>query len=49
MVQKAVDDAAAEIVWVTHRVREADIRGALDVIDRLPVVESVDSWFRVEE
>jgi len=49
VVQKAVEGEAAEIVWVTHRVREADLRGALDVIGRLPVVQSVDNWLRVEE
>jgi homoserine dehydrogenase len=50
VVQKAVEDGGlAEIVWVTHRVREADLRGALDVIGRLPVVQSVDNWLRVEE
>lgn len=49
VVQKAVTHEDAEIVWVTHKVREADLRGALDVIRRLPVVRSVDNWIRVEE
>ena len=49
VVQKALVDEDAEIVWVTHRVREADLRGAIDVIGRLPVVRAVNSWIRVEE
>lgn len=43
------DQDDAEIVWVTHRVREANLRGALDVIRHLPVVRSVNNWIRVEE
>lgn len=49
VVQKAITDDDAEIVWVTHKVREEYLRGALDVIRRLPVVRSVDNWIRVEE
>lgn len=49
VVQRAVTDDDAEIVWVTHRVRESNLRGALDVIGRLPVVQAVNNWIRVEE
>ncbi len=49
VVQKAISENDAEIVWVTHNVREEYLRGALDVIRRLPVVRSVDNWIRVEE
>jgi Homoserine dehydrogenase len=49
VVQRALPDAEAEIVWVTHKVREAHLRGALDVISRLPVVRAVNNWIRVEE
>ncbi len=49
VVQKAMNEDDAEIVWVTHRVREADLLGALDVISHLPAVRSVDNWMRVEE
>jgi len=49
VVQRALPDEEAEIVWVTHKVREEHLRGALDVISRLPVVLSVNNWLRVEE
>ena len=49
VVQRALPDEEAEIVWVTHKVREEHLRGALDVISRLPVVRSVNNWLRVEE
>lgn len=49
VVQRALPGDDAEIVWVTHRVREENLRGALDVIARLPVVRSVNNWIRVEE
>ncbi len=49
VVQKALPADEAEIVWVTHSAREANIRGALDVISRLSVVKTVNNWIRVEE
>jgi homoserine dehydrogenase len=50
VVQKAINDGDdAEIVWVTHKVREENLLGALDVIRRLPVVRAVNNWIRVEE
>lgn len=49
VVQRAVTEDDAEIVWVTHRVRDSNLRGALDVIGRLPVVRAVNNWIRVEE
>jgi homoserine dehydrogenase len=49
VVQRALNGDEAEIVWVTHHCREEHLGGALDVIGRLPVVRSVDSWIRVEE
>jgi len=42
-------DEEAEIVWITHQVRERDLTAALDAIRALPVVRSVDNWLRVEE
>lgn len=49
VVQRALPGDDAEIVWVTHRVREENLRGAIDVIGRLPVVRAVNNWIRVEE
>ncbi len=50
VVQKMLeDDGEAEIVWITHRVREANLRAALADIARLPAVRSLDNWLRVEE
>ena len=49
VIQRALSHDEAEIVWVTHRAAETNIRGALDVISRLTVVAAVHSWIRVEE
>jgi homoserine dehydrogenase len=49
VVQKAIAHEQAEIVWVTHRVRESNLRAALEQIAPLPVVESIENWLRVEE
>lgn len=49
VVQKASAYEQAEIVWVTHRVREANMRAALDGIRKLSTVLSVENWLRVEE
>ncbi|MFQ3587759.1 MAG: homoserine dehydrogenase [Fimbriimonadaceae bacterium] len=50
MQMKVVDPEAGqgEIVFLSHRCREADFRRALAEIDRLDVVESVENWIRVE-
>lgn len=37
-----------EIVFLMHACRESAFRRALDAIDALPVVESVENWIRVE-
>jgi homoserine dehydrogenase len=49
VVQKATAHQQAEIIWVTHRVRESNMRAALKQIDALPVVASIENWLRVEE
>ncbi len=53
VVQRAVPDSAvgqdAEIVWVTHKVREKNVRAALDDIRALESVHDVSNWIRVEE
>jgi homoserine dehydrogenase len=51
VVQRAhpEEDGDAEIVWVTHRVREAHMRAALEGIKALPIVRAVSNWIRVHE
>ncbi|GAB4461118.1 MAG: homoserine dehydrogenase [Armatimonadaceae bacterium] len=51
VVQQAHPDAEgdAEIVWLTHRVREASLQAALEEIRNLPVVRSVSNCLRVVE
>lgn len=49
VVQKAAANEQAEIIWVTHHVRESNLRAALAEIRKLPVVSSVENWLRVEE
>ena len=47
VIQHAMPDAEAEIVWVTHEARERDVLAALEAIRALPVVRSVDNVLRV--
>jgi homoserine dehydrogenase len=49
VLQKRGTGEAAEIVWVTHRTREGQIRKALQAIEALPVVREISNWIRVEE
>jgi homoserine dehydrogenase len=49
MLQKHAQDEVAEIVWITHRTREGNMRTALEEIAALPVVRRVGNWIRVEE
>lgn len=49
VVQKAISDEQAEIIWLTHRVRESNLVSSLAKIKKLPVVATVDNWLRVEE
>ena len=42
-------EADAEIVWVTHKVREKNLRTALDEIAALPFVQGVSNCIRVED
>ncbi|MBV9849899.1 MAG: homoserine dehydrogenase [Armatimonadetes bacterium] len=49
VVQRALPDGDAEIVWITHRCLEANLRSALDVISRLEIVTGIQNWIRVEE
>ena len=47
VVQRAMPDEEAEIVWVMHEAREQDVLAALAAIHALPVVRSVDTALRV--
>ncbi|MBC8140400.1 MAG: homoserine dehydrogenase [Armatimonadetes bacterium] len=47
VVQRAMPDEEAEIVWITHEGRESDVLAALTAIHALPVVRSVDAAIRV--
>jgi homoserine dehydrogenase len=42
-------DGEAEIVWVTHEVKERNFRTALKAVEELPVVAKVSNWIRVED
>ena len=46
---EAGQEPFAEIVWITHECLEANLRSALDVIQRLHIVGSVQNMIRVEE
>ncbi|MGC8833263.1 MAG: homoserine dehydrogenase [Armatimonadota bacterium] len=48
MVQKEAHAGDAEIVWVTHEAVEQNMRTALDLISKLPVVRQISSVIRVE-
>jgi homoserine dehydrogenase len=49
VLQKRGTGEEAEIVWVTHRTPEGNIRRALGVIAQLPVIREISNWIRVEE
>jgi homoserine dehydrogenase len=49
ILQKQGNGDQAEIVWITHRTREGDLRAALKAMEQLPVVRRVANWIRVEE
>lgn len=48
VIQKQAADGRAEIVLVTHRVVEGNLRRALELVAELPVVNQVCSVIRVE-
>jgi homoserine dehydrogenase len=49
MVQKGERDGCAEIVLVTHRVRERAMRGALAELGAHPTIRAIGSVIRVED
>ena len=48
VIQKRLEGKLAEIVLVTHRVKEANLRDALKIIEGLSVVAAVGNVIRVE-
>ncbi|HSV73718.1 MAG TPA: homoserine dehydrogenase [Chthonomonadales bacterium] len=48
VVQRSTGEGLAEIIWVTHRTREADIRAALARICTLECVVRLENWLRVD-
>jgi homoserine dehydrogenase len=49
VIQKRSDDGGAEIVWITHRAAERNLRAALAAIEALEVVDAIGTVLRVEE
>ncbi len=49
MVQKDHCKGRAEIVIVTHKIKEKNFRNAISLVEGLPVVSKVNNWIRVEE
>lgn len=49
VIQKRSDDGGAEIVWITHRAAERNLRSALAAIEALEVVDAIGTVLRVEE
>jgi homoserine dehydrogenase len=49
VIQKRAEGGLAQIVYVTHQAREADVRSALSEIEALDVVNGIASVIRVEE
>jgi len=49
VIQRQSDADGAEIVWITHRAAERDMRVALEQVAALPVVIGIGSLLRVEE
>jgi homoserine dehydrogenase len=49
MEMRTLEHDLGEIVFLTHRCLESSFTAALEDVRILPVVESVESWFRVED
>lgn len=49
VVQKKTEDNTAELVMVTHKVTEKNLRAALEQVNNLPTVMEVGNCIRVEE
>jgi homoserine dehydrogenase len=48
MVQKSQEDGVAEIVLVTHKVKEKAMRQALEDLKQQPTIQAISSMIRVE-
>jgi homoserine dehydrogenase len=49
MEMRTLEHDLGEIVFLTHKCQEAAFTSALENVRLLPVVESVENWFRVED
>jgi homoserine dehydrogenase len=49
VIQRQADEGGAEIVWITHRAAERDMRAALDRVGALEAVRGIGALLRVEE
>jgi homoserine dehydrogenase len=49
VVQKTQPNGDAEIVWITHKTLEANLRNALDVLGKLGIVNGIENCIRVQE
>ncbi len=49
MEMRTLEDEQGEIAFLTHSCQESAFTSALEKVKLLPVVASVDSWFRVED
>lgn len=49
VLQKDTDETGADLVFITHAVREGDVRAALAEVEALDVVQAVENVIRVEE
>ena len=49
MEMRTLENDQGEIVFLTHKCRESAFTTALGKVEQLPVVASVESWFRVED
>lgn len=49
MEMRTLENEEGEIVFLTHRCVESSFTSALENVRLLPVVASVENWFRVED
>ena len=49
MVQKETFGKETDIIWVMHETPGRNVRQALEIIEKLPIVVEVSNWLRVED
>lgn len=49
MEMRTLEDEQGEIAFLTHKCQESAFTSALEKVEQLPVVASVESWLRVED